>query len=60
MYISSKDSTNGDPKVSGSQNVNTPAARLVTPKIIKGSASKVTSGKYRETCENMPNCNLPN
>ena len=44
MYISSKDSTNGDPKVSGNQKADTPAAILIAPKIINGNASKVREG----------------
>jgi hypothetical protein len=45
MYISSNDSTNGDPKVSGSQNAEMPPIMLIQPKISNGNASNDTSGK---------------
>ena len=44
-YISSNDSTKGDPRVSGNQRDKTAAINVVDPNMIKGSSLNVTSGK---------------
>ena len=45
MYISSKDSTNGDPNVSGNKKAHIAATKLVAPKIIRGNSSKTRAGR---------------
>ena len=46
---SSKDSTNGAPNVSGNNNANAPATKVVDPKISMGNPSNVTAGRYIAT-----------
>ena len=48
-YISSNDSTKGDPRVSGNQRHKTAATNVVDPNMIKGSSLNVTLGKYIAT-----------